>query len=171
MSEFSEFHLFAHEFWREMAMALLCGVILGIEREMRGKPAGLRTSMLIVLGTAVFVRAGMLIAAGSNTGDPTRVVGQVATGIGFIGAGVMFNRGHTVKGVTTAATVWVLAAIGATIGAGYFSAAFAVTMTAFFILVGLDFVENWLERFHERFWPKKKDKNREHDPEAQSSAE
>ncbi|MFQ5734032.1 MAG: MgtC/SapB family protein [Planctomycetaceae bacterium] len=134
-----------HEFWSEILVAILCGAILGIERELHGKPAGLRTCVLIVLGTALFVRLGLLIE--SDNADPTRVLGQVVTGIGFLGAGVMFSRGYTVKGVTTAAVIWMLAAIGAMTGAGYYGAAIAVTLVALVVLVGLNYVSRWLDRF------------------------
>lgn len=141
------FNPLEHQFWNEVLVAVLCGAILGVERQIQGKPAGLRTCILIVLGTAIFVRLGLLIEGPGA--DPTRVLGQVVTGIGFLGAGVMFSRGHTVKGVTTAAVIWVLAAIGAMIGSGYHWAAVTVTLITLLVLVGLNPISDWLDRFGE----------------------
>ena len=107
------FDPFASEFWVTVSAAVLCGGIVGLERQLRGKPAGVRTSILVCLGTAVFIHLGAT-QSGPGT-DPTRVLGQLVTGIGFLGAGVMFSREGVVSGVTTAAVIWVLAAIGAAI--------------------------------------------------------
>ena len=93
--------------------SLLCGLIIGLERQLSGKPAGIRTSSLICLGTYIFVATGGLFI--DNT-DPSRIVGQVITGIGFIGAGVILSREGIVVGVTSAAVIWVLAGIGVLIG-------------------------------------------------------
>lgn len=96
--------------WRSIGAAVLCGAIVGCERQIRGKPIGIRTSSLIVLGTYLFIAISTLVVSGA--GDPSRVVGQVVTGIGFLGAGVMLSKEGVVVGVTSAATIWVLAAIG-----------------------------------------------------------
>lgn len=96
--------------WRSIGAAILCGAIVGYERQVRGKPIGIRTSALIVLGTYLFIAISTLVV--NEAGDPSRVVGQVVSGIGFLGAGVMLSREGVVVGVTSAATIWVLAAIG-----------------------------------------------------------
>jgi putative Mg2+ transporter-C (MgtC) family protein len=137
--------LSAH-FWISIGVSLLCGSIVGIERELRGKPTGMRTCVLICLGTALFVRLGSLMAASSDKGDASRVLGQVVTGIGFLGAGVIMSRGDTVHGVTTASVVWILAAIGALIGAGEFMAAISVAAVAVATLSLLDFVERAIQK-------------------------
>ncbi len=135
------------QFWIAIGVAVLCGGIIGFERQMRGKPAGIRTNILICLGTTIFVKLSTLFG-GQNT-DPTRVLGQVATGIGFLGAGVIIARGGHVKGVTSAAVIWTLAGIGAMIGFGLFAPAIAVAVVTVVILTSLEFLEtsvHWLRR-------------------------
>ena len=121
-------------------MALLCGGILGLERQLRGKPAGIRTSILICLGTVVFMRFGQLIA--HDEGDPARTLGQIVNGIGFLGAGVIFSEQGLVKGMTSAAVIWLLAGIGVAIGVGYYGHAIALTLTATAVLVGVQRLEH-----------------------------
>src|SRR5690348_13255540 len=82
-------------FWTQVGMAVLCGAVLGLERQLRGKPAGMRTSILICLGTVMFMRFGDQLAA--HIGDPARTLGQIVNGIGFLGAGVIFAEGGLVK--------------------------------------------------------------------------
>ncbi len=136
--------LFPH-FWIEVGVALFCGVLIGIEREIRGKPTGMRTCVLIVLGTALFVRLGSTMAV--DKGDASRVLGQVVTGIGFLGAGVIMGRDNAIVGVTTASVVWILAAIGALIGAGQHAAATLISLITLACLIGLEMLEHWLKRF------------------------
>jgi putative Mg2+ transporter-C (MgtC) family protein len=127
-------------FWLRVGAALLCGGLLGLERQLRGKPAGIRTSILICLGTMIFVTLGAAVVV--PTGDPGRVLGQVVTGIGFLGAGVILTRQGIVVGVTSAAAIWLLAAIGSTIALGFERAAIAVTFIALGILVGVEGLES-----------------------------
>lgn len=128
------------DFWLRVGVAVLCGTVIGLERQLRGKPAGIRTSILVCLGTAVFLRLSVDL---QNTGaDPTRVLGQVVTGIGFLGAGVILTQGGLVKGVTSAAVVWTLAGIGAAVGIGRYGAALAVTGVTVIILVGVEWAEH-----------------------------
>ncbi len=132
-------------FWAVMGMAVLCGGIVGLERQIRGKPAGVRTSILVCLGTSVFIHLGNAISGEGS--DPTRVLGQLVTGIGFLGAGVMFSRQGVVTGVTTAAVIWILAAIGAAIGLGRYAGALALAVVTVAILVGIELLEvsiKWL---------------------------
>ena len=134
----------AREFWATVGVAVLCGGVVGFERQLRGKPAGVRTSILVCLGTSVFVNLGSgIVGAGS---DPTRVLGQLVTGIGFLGAGVMFSREGVVTGVTTAAVIWILAAIGAAIGLGRFEGAIALSVVTVAILVGVELLESSFRR-------------------------
>lgn len=127
-----------------VAVATLCGGIVGLERQLRGKAIGIRTSILICLGTQVFVRLGMGLAG--DGADPSRVLGQVVTGIGFLGAGVILARGGTVTGVTSAAVVWVLAAIGSSIGVGRLSEALALAVLTVVILTGVRYLESAFKR-------------------------
>ena len=143
----SHFDPSASEFWVTVGVAVLCGGIVGLERQVRGKPAGVRTSILVCLGTSVFIHLASSISSAES--DPTRVLGQLVTGIGFLGAGVMFSRAGVVTGVTTAAVIWVLAAIGAAIGLGQFVGAIALSGVTVGILVGVEFLESsvkWLTR-------------------------
>jgi len=133
------FDLLEFQFWLPVLVSLLCGTIVGLERQLRGKPLDVRTAVLICLGTHVFIRLG--VAHSSAITDPTRVLGQVVTGIGFLGAGVILTRGHHVVGVTTAAVIWMLAAIGATIGFEQYGAAIALALVTLVVLTILEVVE------------------------------
>jgi putative Mg2+ transporter-C (MgtC) family protein len=129
--------------WSRIGMALLCGGMIGLERQLRGKPAGMRTSSLICLGTSMFVFLGMgLHHEVGEGGDATRVLGQIVTGVGFLGAGVIMTRNGLVTGVTSAAVVWVLASAGAAVGAGRFGVALVLSIVTVSVLVGVQ----WLER-------------------------
>jgi putative Mg2+ transporter-C (MgtC) family protein len=101
-------------------MAALCGAIVGLERELKRKPAGFRTNILICVGAAMYMSVGLLLVhAGGEQGDPSRIAAQVVTGIGFLGAGCIIQAGARVTGLTSAATIWVVAAIGIVSGAGF----------------------------------------------------
>ena len=126
-------------------MAALCGALIGLERERGGKPAGFRTNILICVGSAVYMAAGLLLAhAGREPGDPARLAAQVVTGIGFLGAGCIIQAGGKVKGMTTAATIWVVAAIGLVSGTGFPLLALVATLLVLLTLVVLGAIE---ERF------------------------
>ena len=127
-------------FWLQIGVAFLCGGVIGFERQLRGKPAGVRTSILICLGTAIFVALG--VAVDGARGDPTRVLGQVVTGIGFLGAGVILARQGVVTGVTTASVIWMLASIGGVIGVGHFAAAVALALLTVVVLTGVEVLES-----------------------------
>jgi len=100
--------------------AALCGAIIGLERELKKKPAGFRTNILICLGSAMYMMVGVLLVRATDAEfDPTRIAAQVVTGIGFLGAGCIIQQSERVKGLTTAATIWVVAAIGIVAGAGF----------------------------------------------------
>ncbi|WP_018615575.1 MgtC/SapB family protein [Segetibacter koreensis] len=103
--------------WSEIlkiGCAFVAGTLLGIEREYRDKPAGMRTIILITVGAALFSLLNLTI----NTQSPDRIASNVVTGVGFLGAGVIFKEGMNVYGLTSAATIWVAAAIGMAIGFG-----------------------------------------------------
>jgi len=127
------------DFWKCISAAVLCGAIIGFERQLRGKPAGIRTSILICLGTSLFISLGKEFST-ANT-DMTRVLGQVVTGIGFLGAGVILAREGIVIGVTSAAVIWVLAATGAMIGFNKTTEAIVVTLLTVLLLSGITFLE------------------------------
>lgn len=126
--------------WGGLFTTFICGGIVGLERQFCGKPAGIRTSTLICMGTYVFVTVGSSMTG--STVDPSRVIGQVVTGIGFLGAGVILTREGSVLGVTSAATIWVLAAIGVLAGVDRKLAAVIVAILTVGILVGVNILES-----------------------------
>ncbi|OGC38155.1 hypothetical protein A2155_02700 [candidate division WWE3 bacterium RBG_16_52_45] len=113
--------------WEEILRlggALLIGFLIGLEREISKKPAGLRTHMLISLASALFTMLSFSSAFGDGVADPTRIASQILTGMGFVGAGVIISAGGHVKGVTTAASLWITAAMGMAMGLGEYVLAF-----------------------------------------------
>lgn len=127
-----------------LALAAGLGGAIGLEREFRRKPAGIRTNMLIGLGSALF--AILSIELGTAAGSPDRVAAQVVTGIGFLGAGAILRSGQNVHGLTTAATIWVNAAIGMAAGLGDLSLAATATALTLVVLLVLPPFENYFER-------------------------
>jgi putative Mg2+ transporter-C (MgtC) family protein len=115
-------------------VAVVCGLLVGAERQRREKPAGLRTLTLVCLGSAVFTM--LSFAFTSTTGDSGRVAAQIVTGIGFLGAGVILHGRRTISGMTTAASIWMTAAIGMAAGAGYGTAAILLSIFVNRLLVG-----------------------------------
>jgi putative Mg2+ transporter-C (MgtC) family protein len=122
----------------QIVVAAVLGAAIGVERELTAQPAGLRTHMLVSLGAALFTLAGMHI--GDNS--PTRIAAQVVTGIGFLGGGAILREGANVRGLTTAASLWVTAAIGLAVGLQSWFAAVLTTVVALAVL--------WLIRYIER---------------------
>jgi putative Mg2+ transporter-C (MgtC) family protein len=126
--------------------AVLLGAAVGMERELHGKQAGLRTHTLICLGAALLtvmsIRIPAPYAAAYRVGDVSRIASNIATGVGFLGAGVILHARGQIKGLTTAATIWVVAAIGVAAGAGEYVPAFGTAVLVLVILVPL----RWLER-------------------------
>jgi putative Mg2+ transporter-C (MgtC) family protein len=118
-----------------LALAAALGGAIGLERELREREAGLRTHLLVSLGSALFTVVSAygfhtFLNSGANVvrADPSRIAAQIVTGIGFLGAGAIIRQGLSVRGLTTAATLWVVAAIGMACGAGYYSAAVVTTV-------------------------------------------
>jgi len=116
-------------------IAVCCGIIVGSERQRREKPAGLRTLTLVCLGSAVFTM--LSFAFTSTTGDSGRVAAQIVTGIGFLGAGVILHGNRSISGMTTAALIWMTAAIGMTVGAGFAIPALVLSFLVDRLLVGI----------------------------------
>jgi putative Mg2+ transporter-C (MgtC) family protein len=140
-----------------LAVAAGLGGAVGLERELREREAGFRTHMLVSVGSALFTIAGAygfrdFLVSGGNIvrADPTRIAAQIVTGIGFLGAGAIIRQGLSVRGLTTAATLWVVAAIGLTVGAGYYWAAVFTTVIA---LVSLGPLRIVAHRVVSRFRP------------------
>lgn len=137
---------------------------LGLERELRGKPAGLRSHMLVSLGSATFILVGMSVLFASGEGnnaasiDPNRVVEGVIGGIGFLGAGSIIRSGTHIQGITTGASIWLAGAIGVAAGINNFALASIVTFSGLMIMVLLGFFEHeMLERDIKNNYNDKKD--------------
>jgi len=133
------------EFLLRILIASLLGGLIGLERDMHGRAAGLRTHLLVSMGSAVFTVLSLIIARSANaTGfqaDPGRISAQIVAGIGFIGAGVIIKEGANIRGLTTAACLWGAAAIGMAAGYGYYEIAIFSTAVALVSLVFLKFSE------------------------------
>ena len=132
----------------KLLLAVVLGGAIGLEREIKAKPAGLRTNILICVGAAllsdVSIRIGMV--SGQRVGDPARIAAQIVSGIGFIGAGTIMQGGGMVTGLTSAATIWVVAAIGIAIGAGFYIEAAGSGILVMVVLAWLTRVENRVRR-------------------------
>jgi putative Mg2+ transporter-C (MgtC) family protein len=127
-----------------LLLAGALGAVLGAERTIRQRAAGFRTNILIALGSALFTLVSMEMAE-ANGGDPTRIPSQIVTGIGFLGGGAILRQQGDIRGLTTAATVWVNAAVGMAAGAGYYSLAIVSTITALLVLTTFLRIERRLE--------------------------
>jgi len=128
----------------KLGLAVVLGGAVGLERELSGKPAGLRTNILICLGATMLMDLSINVGIGPNGahyGDPGRIAAQVVVGIGFLGAGTILQARGAVVGLTTAATIWVVAAIGLILGAGQFLEATGGTLLVLLVLAGLGQVE------------------------------
>jgi putative Mg2+ transporter-C (MgtC) family protein len=135
----------------KLTIAVLCGGAIGFERQIAGKPAGLRTNILICLGSALAMDVSMHLGdffAGTRLGDPGRIAAQVVTGIGFIGAGTIMQSRGTITGLTSAATIWAVAMIGLATGSGFFVEALGTTALVMVVLMGLGRLEHKLLRAH-----------------------
>ena len=135
----------ANVFLIRVLVAAGLAAAIGVEREFHQKPAGLRTNILIGMGSALFMILSIEIARGFG-GAADRIAAQIVTGIGFLGAGAIMRSGHSVHGLTTAATIWVNAAIGMTAGAGAFGLALGTTIVTLIVLAALPPIESFFER-------------------------
>jgi putative Mg2+ transporter-C (MgtC) family protein len=127
-------------------LALLAGALVGLERSYRGRAAGLRTYALVCLGSALLVVLGEELTHGpaGGPGDSTRIIQGIVTGIGFLGAGVIVKEGFSVRGLTTAASIWVISAVGVVIGAGFYVLGAIATALTLALLSVLRTVEDRL---------------------------
>jgi putative Mg2+ transporter-C (MgtC) family protein len=139
-------------FWTEflgVILATILGGIIGLEREFHGKAAGLRTNLLICLGAAAFTIISKQMTAGTND-SMTRIAAQIVTGVGFLGAGAIIQDTGGIHGLTTAATIWLVASIGMACGAGLYRLAILVTIIAIFVLIGLGRLAIPFDRYAEK---------------------
>ncbi|NND85358.1 MAG: MgtC/SapB family protein [Acidimicrobiia bacterium] len=126
-----------------LLLAAFCAAVIGVERESAQKVAGFRTHILVGVGAAVFT---IVSIDGFGEGDPARVAAQVVTGVGFLGAGAIFKEGATVKGLTTAAGLWAVAAVGVAAGAGSVVLSLSSTFLVVFVLVGFHQFDRYMAR-------------------------
>lgn len=122
-----------------LSLAVLLGGLIGFEREMHNHPAGFRTHILVSIGSTLMMLISIygfsdFVIYGNINFDPSRIAAQVVTGIGFLGAGTILRHGYNVTGLTTAASLWVVAGIGLAVGAGFY---FGALLTTFFVLISL----------------------------------
>jgi len=134
-----------------LTAAAVAGAMIGLERELRGKPAGLRTIVLITMGSAMFMIGNEIIGAGIRIADPARIAAQIVSGVGFLGAGAILTSRNKVLGLTTAAVIWISAAIGIIIGYGHiifglFSASLTLFMLVFLTQLEKRFLHPWASR-------------------------
>jgi len=143
----SDWHKLIAPPWSPVVLALVsvvCGWVVGAERQKKEKPAGLRTMMMVCLGSAVFTMISFAFV--SQTGDSGRVAAQIVTGIGFLGAGAILRGPVSVTGMTTAATIWIVAATGMVVGAGYGVAGLALSVLVVAVLKLIAALEDRSER-------------------------
>jgi putative Mg2+ transporter-C (MgtC) family protein len=138
-------HLVSHlsrELFLELALAVVLGGLVGFEREWRGKAAGLRTNILICMAAVLFTEISQRSSLAG--GDPGRIAAQILTGVGFLGAGTIIHNKGGVSGLTSAATIWMMTAIGVTLGWGAYIDAIAATLLVLVVLGGLQWIEDWI---------------------------
>lgn len=128
-----------------LILSFLIGTVLGIEREFRSKAAGLRTMIVICLGSTIFTEISLSIGGAS----PDRIASTIITGIGFLGAGVIFKDGLTISGITTATTIWISAALGMAVGAGEYMIAVVSSVAVLIVLTLFEKLKMWIGEFHQ----------------------
>lgn len=133
---------FAQEDILKLSLSLLAGAVIGAEREYKNKNAGFRTIILVTVGSTLFTMLSGLITGGKDF----HVVGNIVVGIGFLGAGTIFKEGDDVKGLTTAAAIWISAAIGVSIGAGQYALAATALGVVIIVLLGFISVQGFIDQ-------------------------
>ena len=135
-----------YELLLRLFLALIFGAIIGFEREYHSKAAGFRTITLISIGSALFTITSFKLGAPSNF---DRIASNIITGIGFIGAGVVFKDGASVSGLTTAATIWISAAMGMALGNGEYTVASTTLVLGIIVLLGFEKIQDWIDSYHQ----------------------
>lgn len=130
---------------QKVAVAFIVGALVGIEREYRSKPAGFRTMIMICVGSCLFT----ILSKEIGESSPDRIASNIVTGIGFIGAGVIFKEGMNINGLTTAALIWVTAALGMAAGHGNYVMVGIVSVVVLFTLFVLEWLQNVAEKIHD----------------------
>lgn len=136
---------FDYETGLRLLLSFGIGTVIGLEREYRSKAAGLRTMIMICLGSTIFTEISMAIGPGS----PDRIASNIITGIGFLGAGVIFKDGLTISGITTATTIWICAALGMAVGAGEYFIALVGSVVVLIVLILFEGIQKIVSRLHQ----------------------
>lgn len=136
---------------------MAAGGVIGFERELSNKSAGLKTNMLVSIGACIYVLISQSIVDSTTGSDPTRIIGQIVTGIGFLGGGVILHRGPNVHGLTTAATIWCSAAVGSLAGLGLFLEAGICTLAVIIVNFAFKKLDDW---FDDEVLKRKKDNSK-----------
>ena len=129
----------------QLLLALLIGAIIGTEREYRSKSAGLRTMIMVSLASCLFTMLSLRI----GVENPDRLAANILTGLGFLGAGVIFKDDNRISGITTATTIWMVAALGMAVGAGYFFLSLLGTVLVLIVLIFLVYVQDKIDELHQ----------------------
>lgn len=134
------------DFILRLCFALLAGLCIGFERQWHHKTTGLRTNMLVSTGAAIFVLLSIKYFELNNAIDVTRIIAQVVTGVGFLGAGIIFREGVNIHGLTSAATIWCSAAIGCVAASGFYLETLICTVLVVLVNTALEPLDNWLKK-------------------------
>jgi putative Mg2+ transporter-C (MgtC) family protein len=129
----------------KIIVATICGLIIGWEREVKNKVAGIRTHIIVCVGACLFTSTGFILGSEYHV-DPTRVIGQIITGIGFLGGGVIFKHDDKVSGITSAAFIWLIAAMGVLVGIGYLFSTLLFTIGLLVVLILLQKLEDKIKK-------------------------
>lgn len=129
------------ELMLRLILSAVLGGLIGMEREVNNRPAGLRTHVLVCLGSCLIMLISMYGFLGERDGDPARLAAQVVSGIGFLGAGTIMRNGNNIRGLTTAASLWVSGGIGLAIGNGYYVGGLSTAIIVLFTLISLGILE------------------------------
>ena len=133
------------DFIIRLLVAMLSGILIGLERQIHHKSAGTRTNALVAMGSAIFVMISFQITA-EKGGDSTRIIGQIVTGIGFLCAGVILHQGMNIQGLTTAATIWCSSAIGCLAATGYFAEVAISVVAVIFVNFFVRKLDDWIRK-------------------------
>ncbi len=133
-----------YDFILRLCAALLAGLFIGFERQWSNKTSGLKTNMLVATGSAIFVLLSIQLT--NTTGDVTRIVAQIVTGVGFLGAGVIFREGTSIHGLGSAATIWCSAAIGCLAASGFFLETFLCAFIVILLNIIMQPIDHWLKQ-------------------------
>ncbi len=142
--DFLQDHYSIHNELLLIFISVVLGLLIGAEREYRNKSAGLRTFILVCFGSSLFTILSIKI----GIGNPDRLAANIITGIGFLGAGVIFKGDNKIEGVTTATTIWATASIGMAVGSGYVYLSLLGTALVLLILSGLTYLQNFIDNYH-----------------------